>query len=438
MLKTKTWFGGGIHPHDSKHYTKSLPIQNADIPARAVIPIIQHIGGPAEICVEIGQVVAECDIIAKATGYVSTNIHASIPGKVVEIRDIYVYNGLKSQAVVIEMSGEFNKSGKVLENIDWLSLTKKEMLDKIQEKGVVGLGGATFPTHVKLNVPEEKKIDTLIINGAECEPFLTCDYRLMLDKAEELLLGVSIIQKILEVENVVVGIENNKMDCIQKLSALCLEQYAFQIVPLKVKYPQGDEKQLIRSILNRNVPDGGLPMDIGVVVCNIGTVLAVKEAIVNNKSLIDRVVTISGSGIKSPKNLKAKIGTPISVLIDECGGLKDETEKIIVGGPMMGFTQMDTSCPVTKGCSGILAFTKKELRIYKSKAVCISCGRCINACPFGLEPTRLFKFVENKLYQEAQDHYLKSCKECGCCSYVCPARIPLVQYMRLGKAMLPR
>ncbi|HPP03980.1 MAG TPA: electron transport complex subunit RsxC [Spirochaetota bacterium] len=426
----------GIHPEDYKHLTNKKAIENTDVPNVVYIPTIQHIGAPPKIVVNVGQIVEEGQLIAEADGFISANVHSSIPGKVIAIEERYIITGKKSPVIVIELNGEFKKTGRNIILDDWHSMSKEALLKKIKDYGIVGLGGATFPTHVKLTIPQGKKVDTLIINGAECEPFLTCDHRLMIEKSEELLEGINILNKILDVKNIFIGIEANKKDAIKRLKILTHNKYPFKVVSLKTKYPQGDEKQLIKAITGRIVPVDKLPMDVGVVVQNVSTVIAIKEAIVNDKPLIDRVITVSGSGIKEPKNLKVKIGTLIKDVIEECSGFKKEVKKVIVGGPMMGFTQMNLDSPITKGCSGILVWTENEYQDFLANSICINCGKCISSCAFGLMPTLINKFIRNKLYEKALDYGIMFCKECGACAYSCPAKIPLVQTFRMGKDII--
>ncbi|OHD11681.1 MAG: electron transporter RnfC [Spirochaetes bacterium GWD1_27_9] len=433
MLFEKTFGSNGVHPEDYKYLTCQKKIESAYVPNIAYVPIIQHIGSPAKIIVEIGQKVEEGQLIASAEGFVSVNVHSPIPGKIVGFEERYISIGRKSKVIVIELDGEFKKTGKTFTNVDYNNFSKEYILKAIRESGVVGLGGATFPTHVKLSIPDGKKADTLIINGTECEPFITCDHRLMLDRSEDLLDGVNIINKVIDAQNVYIGIESNKKDAIQKLKSLCKNKYKIKIIPLAVKYPQGDEKQLIKAITGRVVPVDKLPVDCGVVVLNVSSTIAIKEAVVYEKPLIDRVVTITGNGIVNPKNLKVKIGTLVKDLIEECGGLKPNVKKIIIGGPMMGFSQMNLETPITKGCSAVIALTDEDSKDFEQNAICISCGKCINACAFGLMPTILNKYIKNKLYEKALDSGLMFCKECGACSWVCPARIPLVQIFRMGK-----
>lgn len=433
MFFRKNFGYGGIHPEEYKHLTCNKKIENADVPNIAYIPVVQHIGSPSKIIVKVGQKVEEGQLIAESTGFISTNIHSSIPGVVIDIKEDFISTGNRCNIVEIEMGGVFKKSGKSIQLADWRSLRKKTILDIIKNYGIVGLGGATFPTHVKLTIPEGKTIDTLIINGAECEPFVTCDHRLMIDYSEDLLEGIEIINHVLEAKNVYIGIEANKKDAIKRLKTLSYNRYDLKIFTLRTRYPQGDEKQLIKALTGRIVPVDKLPFDVNCVVCNVGTVVAIKEAVVNDKPLIDRVLTVTGSGVVVPRNLKVKIGTPIREVIEECGGLKPNVKKIIIGGPMMGFAQKSLDIPVTKSCSGILALTEEEVETYEKKSICINCGRCITACAFGLMPTVLNRYIKYKKFQESIDQGLMYCKECGACSWTCPARIPLVQNLKMAK-----
>lgn len=433
MFFKKSFGFGGIRPEEFKDLTHHKKIENADVPNIAYIPVVQHIGSPSKVIVKVGQKIDEGQLIAESTGLVSANIHSSIPGTVIEIKEDFISTGTKCKIIVIEMGGIFKKSGKSVQLADWRSLSKKAILNIIKDAGIVGLGGATFPAHVKLNIPAGKSIDTLIINGSECEPFVTCDHRLMIDYSEELLEGIEIINSILEAKNIYIGIEENKKDAIKRLKALCLNRYDLKIIPLRIRYPQGDEKQIIKAITGRIVPVDKLPFDINCVVFNVSTAVAIKEAVVNDKPLIDRVVTVTGSGIVVPKNLKVKIGTTISEVIEECGGLKPNVKKIIIGGPLMGFAQASMDIPVTKNCFAIIALTDEEYVEYKENATCINCGRCIIACAYGLMPTVLNKYIKYEKYADSINEGLMYCKECGGCSWACPARIPLVQNLKMAK-----
>jgi electron transport complex protein RnfC len=435
MTRLRRFPRGGVHPHDSKGLTSGIPIRNAAVPPLAVIPMHQHMGAPAECLVQPEQTVGEGMLIGRATGPFSANVHSSIPGRVKELTEIYLPNGIRSKAAVIQFEGEFDRSGKTTATDEWENKSAEELLAAIREQGIVGLGGATFPTPIKFTVREGSAVEYFVMNGVECEPFLTADHRLMLEKTQELLLGIAIVARILTPRQVLIGIEANKPDAIEAMEKAVAERgLDYGVMPLRVRYPQGDEKQLLKALTGREVPSGGLPLDIGAVVSNAGTVFAIYEAVVLHKPLVERVVTVSGAAIARPGNFKVRIGTPIRDLVEECGGFSQTPGKLIAGGPMMGFALADLDAPVTKGVSGVLALTAKEAAPRRETA-CISCGRCVEACPFGLSPTTLYKWIDHQQYAEAMAMGLMDCKECGCCGYVCPARIPLVQGMKLGKIM---
>ena len=435
LRKTRSFPGGGVHPHDFKELTCNIPIKNAPVPSVSIIPMSQHMGKPAQCVVEVGADLKEDMLIGRADGFFSANVHSPVPGKVTEIKEVYLPNGIRTPAVVAEFEGAFDRSGKNREQRDWHDLSGKELLEKVTEMGIVGLGGATFPTHVKYFIREGLKAEYFVINGAECEPFLTSDHRLMLEKAEEILVGAGIVQKILGSEKVCVAIEENKANAIEAVYQV-IEKKGLDIAvqPLKVRYPQGDEKQLLKAVTGREVPSGGLPIDIGAVVSNAGSVFAIHEAVVFDKPLIERHVTVTGTILKNPGNFKVRIGTRVGDLIEECGGVTESPERLIMGGPMMGFALCDLESPVTKGTSGVIALSRKETGTGRQTS-CISCGSCILACPFGLNASRLYKLVDHSDFETALKEDLMDCKECGCCAYSCPARIPLVQGMKLGKLL---
>ncbi len=436
MKGLKTFKKGGVHPPGNKNLSEDKEIRNAVISELSVVAMSQHLGSPAEAVVSPGDTVREGMLIGKSTGFISGNIHSPVPGTVKEITDIYLPNGMTSKAVVIEMAGEFDRLGKESIETAWEQLSSKELIEIISSNGIVGLGGATFPASVKFSIPRGKKVEYLVINGVECEPYLTADHRLMLEKADQIIEGIKIIASIIKPEKLAIGIEINKENAISRIQEAALKaDLPLEVVGLKVKYPQGDEKQLLKAVTGREVPSGALPLEIGCVVSNVGTVHAIYEAVVLGKPLIERVVTVSGGAISNPQNLKVRIGTPIRSLIEECGGFKKNPVKVVVGGPMMGFTIYDLDTPVTKGTSGVLALTAKEVR-GSAQTACISCGRCIAACPMGLNPTTLFKYIDHSDYVSAEEIGLMDCKECGSCGYVCLAGIPLIQGMRLGKRML--
>ncbi|MEW5814795.1 MAG: electron transport complex subunit RsxC [Spirochaetota bacterium] len=435
MKNLKTFPKGGVHPHDQKRLSEDEPIRNAVIPSLSVVPLLQHLGSPAEPVVKAGDKVAEGTLLGKSKGFVSAQVHSPVPGTVKELREIYLPTGIKSLAVVIELEGEFDRLGKKQSSFNWEALEPKALLDIIIDMGIVGLGGAAFPTHVKFSIPRQSKIEYFVVNGAECEPYLTSDYRLMLEKPREILNGIRVIRKILNTDEIIIGIEENKPAAIEIMEKTASSSdLPIQVVPLALKYPQGDEKQLLKALIGREVPSGGLPLDIGAVVSNVGTVFAIYEAVFLQKPLIERIVTVSGGAIKNPANLKARVGTPIGSLIAECGGFTSVPKKLLIGGPMMGFAAFDLDMPVTKGTSGVLALTAEEVNSSRQTA-CLGCGRCLVHCPMGLNPTRLFKVIDHLNYDTALKEGLMDCKECGCCAFVCPAYIPLVQAMKLGKRM---
>jgi electron transport complex protein RnfC len=423
-LKT---FAGGLHPPDSKKYSAHKPIEICPVPEELVIPAAQHIGAPAEICVAVGDQVKKGQVIANAKGFVSVPIHASTSGEVIAVEPRLHPMGHPLPSVVIKADGE-NKWDESLQQHDPDQLDADTMKKLLCDAGIVGMGGATFPAHVKLSPPPEKKIDTLIINGVECEPYLTADHRLMLEESERIIDGTKILRKILGVEKAVIGIEANKPDAIEKLTKECAP-HNIQVQALKVKYPQGAEKQLIDAVTGRQVPSGGLPMDCGVVVQNVGTAAAISDAIRLGHPLVERVATVTGPGIKEPKNLKIAIGTPLSHLVEQCGGLNGEPGKIIMGGPMMGQTQLSLDIPAIRGTSGLLIFRKGDFST-KSAGPCVRCGRCISVCPIHLQPTTIATYARLNMIDEAESYNALDCIECGSCTFICPATLPLVQSIR--------
>lgn len=429
----KTFKIGGVHPEANK-LSAAKPIVDAQIPKVAIIPLGQHIGAPATAIVQKGDTVKVGQLIGEAAGFVSANIHSSVSGTVDKVDVAVDVAGFKKPAIYINVEGD-----EWLETIDRTDTLITEIKDdaktiisKIKDAGIVGMGGATFPAHVKLAIPEGKKADFLIINGVECEPYLTADHRLMLEKSEEMLIGVKILMKAINVNKAYIGIEANKPDAIEKLSKLCEKEQGIEIVPLKLKYPQGGEKQLINAVSGREVPSGKLPIDAGAVVQNVGTAFAVYEAVQKNKPLIERIVTVTGKTVSDPTNFKARIGTPIADLITAAGGDIENSGKIISGGPMMGKAMSNIESTVTKGTSGLLLMNKAESLRPKADP-CIRCGKCVDACPMGLEPYLLAQYGQRQMWDEAETNHIMDCIECGCCIFSCPANRPILDYVRLAK-----
>jgi electron transport complex protein RnfC len=429
----KTFPIGGVHPPENK-ITANAAIEFLPIPSSVIIPVTQHIGAPAAIIVNKGDYVRTGQKIAESKGFVSTNIHSSVSGKVNKIDSVIDTSGYKQPSVFIEVDGDewvetIDRSNEIITEV---KLSGEEIIKKCLESGIVGLGGATFPSHVKLTVPSDKKCDVLIINGVECEPYLTSDHRLMLEKGEEVLIGVTILMKALKVDKALVGIENNKTDAINHLTKLATIFPGITVHALKVKYPQGAEKQLIKALINREVPSGRLPLDVGTVVHNVGTAYAVYEAVQKNKPLFERVVTITGKSLSRPGNYFVRIGTPVSWLIEAAGGMPEDTGKIVSGGPLMGKAINNPDVPVVKGTSGVILFPKAESERMEISR-CIRCAKCIKACALNLEPYLLMTLSEKGLFERAEHERITDCMECGSCSYTCPAGRPLLDYIRLGK-----
>jgi len=429
----KTFPKGGVHPKENK-FSAGKKIETLPLPKQVIVPVSQQIGAPSTPVVAVNDMVKTGQVIAKAEGFVSANIHAPVSGKVTKIDFFTDSSGYKRKAIMIDTEGDewadgINRDPSLQKDC---SLSPEEIIKKINEAGLVGLGGATFPTHVKLSVPKGKTAEYLLINAVECEPYLTSDHQLMMEKADEIMVGTSILMKALSVSKAMIGIENNKPDAIELFTRKAKEYKGIEVYALRVQYPQGGEKQLIKAILNREVPSGGLPIDVGCVVQNVGTAFAVYEAVQKNKPLIERVVTVTGKSVKSPSNFLARIGTPVSQLIEAAGGVPEDTAKIVNGGPMMGKAINTTDVPVTKGTSGILIFRDSEAS-RKEMQNCIRCAKCVSVCPMGLTPFMQMAVVERALWDEAEKYHILDCIECGSCSYTCPASRPLLDYIRLGK-----
>lgn len=428
---------GGIHPHDNKEWSKDKGIEVLELPNEVMIPMIQHIGAPATPIVQKGDKVLTGQLIGQITGFVSANIHSPISGTVTSI-DAYP-NGQGQRRIMIVIKREGDEWVDTIDRSTELkrecTLKPAEIIEKIKQAGVVGLGGAQFPTHVKLTIPDGQKAEVLIINGVECEPYLTSDYRNMLERGEMLLTGVEIIMRAIGVERAVIGVENNKPDAIAHLrDIIARDNYrGIEVMPLKLRYPQGGEKQLIAAVTGRQVaPPPALPISEGAVVCNVSSAIAVYEAVQKNKPLIERVVTITGKELKSTHNFLARFGTSVNLLLERAGGLPDGDVKLLNGGPMMGRSIVDTSAPFIKGCSGITVLAGQGVARGK-EGVCIKCAKCVSACPMGLEPYLLSKLAKLQKWDVAEEHNTIDCIECGCCSYTCPSNLPLLDYIRIGK-----
>ena len=425
-------FKGGIHPLEGKELTAGKELRIAPLFDKYIVPVRQSIGAPPTLTVKKGDAVKKGQRIAEPGGFVSVPLHSPVCGTVGDIVEITGVTGASEQAVEIIADGtdEWDTGLDPIPN--WADTEKDVLKKRILDAGIVGMGGAAFPTHVKLSPPPEKNIDTLIINGAECEPFLTADHRLMLTRTEEALTGIAIAAKILKVSRIFVGVEDNKMDAIEKMTAAAAK-FKITVVPLHVKYPQGAEKQLIYALTGRQVLEGGLPMDVGCVVMNIGTAAAVHDAVVLGHPLIERITTVTGTPVVDPANYLARIGTPIRKLLELCGGVKENPAKVIMGGPMMGFAQSNIDVPVAKNSSGVLLMAPEEIEQFEGNP-CIRCSRCVKACPMNLLVPTLSTMIEAGEFAMAEQNYVMDCVECGTCAYICPAKRPLVQHFRRAKA----
>lgn len=431
----KTFRIGGIHPPENK-LSAGKKIEQLALPDQVVIPLSQHLGAPTQAVVAKGDKVKVGTLIAKAGGFVSANVHASVSGTVAKIDTVVDASGYRKPALFIDVEGDewepsIDLSEELSAHID--SISAEDILRKISENGIVGMGGATFPTHVKLTPPSGMKAEILVVNGVECEPYLTADHALMLEKGKEILIGVRLLMKSIQVNKAIIAIENNKKDAIANLELLAREYEGIEVCPLQMKYPQGGEKQLIDAVISRQVPSGALPIATGAVVQNVATAFAVYEAVMKNKPLIERVVTVTGKCLTHPSNFKVRIGTSISLLIEAAGGLPEDTGKVIGGGPMMGKALVSTSVPITKGSSGVLLISRKESQ-RKESTSCIRCAKCTSVCSMGLEPFLLGTLAERGMFEEMEKELVMNCIECGSCNFTCPAHRPLLDYIRLGKS----
>ena len=432
-------FPGGIHPPQHKDASVINPIKQAVAPPIVTIPLVQHVGKPAIPLVRVGDTVKVGTKIGDGDGFISSAIHSSVSGTVRKI-DFFPHPVVgKAMAVQIESDGKDERDASIVSRKNPESLSPEEIISIVKEAGIVGLGGAAFPTHVKLSPPSSKKIDTVILNGAECEPYLTCDHMLMLYNTVDVIKGARLVMKALGARQCFIGVEKNKMDALEFLFSKVRGMHITDItpVPLTVKYPQGAEKQLIKTILNREVPSGGLPMDIGVVVQNVGTAIAIYEAAHHNKPLYERLLTVCGMCVKTSQNVRVRIGSSFAHVINEIGGLINTPLKVIMGGPMTGVAQEMLDVPVIKGTSGILTINPGEYRFPRTRP-CIRCGRCVSICPVGLMPNVITLAGDAERYIKADKWRVHDCMECGACAYVCPAKRPMVHTIKMIKSELMR
>lgn len=429
----RTFRIGGVHPPENK-LSAGKKIEVLGLPKQVVIPLSQHIGAPATAIVKRGDVVKVGTQIAQPGGFVSAAIFSSVSGKVAKVDEVVDASGYRKPAIFIDVEGDeweptIDRSETLVKAC---SLEPAEIVEKIKNAGIVGMGGACFPTHVKLMPPPGNKAEILIINAVECEPYLTADHQLMMEKAEQIMVGVSILMKAIQVSKAVIGIEANKPDAIRHMTEVAASYAGIEVMPLKVKYPQGGEKQLIDAVIRRQVASGALPISTGAVVQNVGTAYAVYEAVQKNKPLFERVVTVTGKSLANPSNFLVRMGTPMSMLIEAAGGMPADTAKIIGGGPMMGKALVNAEVPICKGSSGVLLMNTREASRVEVNP-CIRCAKCVSACPMGLEPYLLGVLSTHADWERMESERIMDCIECGSCQFTCPAGRPLLDYLRLGK-----
>ena len=430
---SKKSFRGGVHPDDYKRLTSGKEIQQLPLPNKVVIPVSQHIGAPGTPIVKVGDMVKKGQLIANNAAFLTSSVHSSISGKVIDIAEYESSYKTKSLAIVIESDGLDEWAEGIPTKRDWETLDIGEIHKIVRDSGIVGLGGANFPTHVKVSYGPEKKIDTVLLNASECEPYLNSDYRLMIEQTDQVAIGMKIVMKSLGVKRGIVGVEDNKPLAIEAFKK-AFAGSDVNVVALPTKYPQGAERMFIKVLTGREIPAGKRHSDIGIVGVNVGTVFAIYNAVVNGIPLIERVTTVTGDAIAEPKNLMVRIGASFKDAIDFCGGFGKTPDKIINGGPMMGYTQANLNVPIVKGVAGILALTKEAL-CTGEESPCIRCGRCVEACPIGLIPSMLSILSERRRHDEAREDYgLMNCIECGSCAYVCPSKRNIVQYIRFSKS----
>ena len=423
-------FRGGVHPPGEKRFTEELPFEKMKVPPRVTIPLTQHLGKQAKPLVKKGSVVSEGSLIAEAAGFISAPVHSSVNGTVASISREAAPGGFPIDSVIITTDDRTDKV--TLDPLDPKNITPNEIIERIKCAGIVGMGGAAFPAYVKLQPPPGTEISAVILNGCECEPYLTRDYRIMIEKTDAVIAGLKLFMKALGVKQGFIGIEDNKLSAVSLFQQRLADDRSVSVIILKTKYPQGAEKMLIKAVTGREVPPGRLPPDVGVVIQNVATAAAVYEAVVHGEVQVTAAVTVTGRGIRNPMNLIIPVGTPINDVLDYCGGQTEDTVKVIVGGPMMGTSQYDLSAPIVKASSGIVVLTRDDISEAEETS-CLKCGKCVASCPLNLMPSRLARYAQLGYYENAEASGILVCMECGTCAYACPANIPLVQWLRLGK-----
>ncbi len=436
-MLTGSGFRHGVHPEERKELTHAIPIRRMPFPDEVVLPLRQHAGKPATVRVKVGDHVERGDKVADADGFVSVPIHASAAGTVVDIDWWPHIDGTMAMAVRLKVDPHAMQLPRPRLVPHWEGLTPEQVIQAVQDAGVVGLGGAAFPTHVKLAPPKDMSVHTIIVNGAECEPYLTTDHRTMVEYPARVLFGVRVMMHTLGVKKAVIGVEKNKPDAIAALNAALPKDLDISVLPLTVKYPQGAEKMLIHAVTGLEVESGKLPVSAGVIVQNVASAAAIAEVFETGLPLIERIVTVSGDGVKKPGNFIVPVGTKLVDLLDYCGGLTPDAAEVIIGGPMMGAAQGNLDAPVTKGTTGVVVLTTQQVRGDKVWP-CIHCGRCLDACPVFLNPSLLGDLARNRRYEEMESLHLADCMLCGSCSYVCPSNIPLSQQFAFSKSALKK
>lgn len=428
-------FRHGVHPLEHKDATEHSAVARMPFVDRYVLPLRQNAGAPSRPVVAVGQKVDRGQVLAEPQGFISSTLHSPVSGSIVAIAPRLHPNGSLVDAIEIRADPFATQRLNERSAIPWRDLSSDEFVAQIQRGGLVGMGGAAFPTHVKYKVPEGRMVDRLVVNGCECEPYLTTDHRVMVEQPERIVAGIQIAAERLGAKETVIGVELNKPDAIEALRAAIPAESGIRVVPLKVKYPQGAEKMLIEAIYGLEVPSGKLPLDLGIVVNNVATMAALADYFEHGQPVVERVVTVAGPGVRRPANLLVPIGTPVRAVLEECGGLTPETREVVMGGPMMGQPLSSLDVPVLKGTSGLLAFTESESRL-PTEYTCIRCGRCVEACPQYLNPSRLARLARAGRFEEMERSFVLDCVECGSCSFTCPSGIPIVQLIRVAKSAL--